>query len=189
MVQASITATTQAIGRQHQSCVPHWRYLLTCALYDDLLVRCGNRCEICEASAASQRWGKLCIDHDHAYGLWAVRGLLCQGCNRFIEHLPPNHPAVAGYLKAAWHLGKGWPLDVPAEPAVGFRVMDPRRRVWFRVEDGWARVNPLRHRFPARLVVPWVDVIHQVGAHNLLLLRPDDPAVRWRPLVLADRAR
>lgn len=169
-----------ARGRRHETCI-HRRYVLTCKQYDELLLRSENRCEICSATAASQLWEKLCIDHDHGHGLWAVRGLLCQGCNRFLDQLPRTHPAVAGYLQNAWHLSKGWPLDLPEEPPIGTRVMEPRRKVWVRIEDGWLRVNPHSRRAPIRMVIPWQEIVHLFGAHNLCLMRPGSTVWKWWP--------
>lgn len=168
-------------GRLHETCA-HRRYVLTCEQYDELLVRSGNQCEICRAHAATQQWGKLCVDHDHQYGLWAVRGMLCHGCNRFLDQLPRTHPAVADYLRNAWHLSKGWRLDVPQEPSLGARVMEPRRKVWGRVDEGWLRLNPHNHREPSVMVIPWREVIHRFGSHNLRVLLPDAPSIEWGSL-------
>lgn len=59
----------------------HPRYRLTCDEMDQLLARSGNRCEVCDIPAAETTQGHLMIDHDHALGKWAVRGLLCHRCN------------------------------------------------------------------------------------------------------------
>lgn len=52
------------------------RYNITPEQYDGLNVAQNGRCAICE------RPRPLCVDHDHDTG--AVRGLLCQKCNKGI---------------------------------------------------------------------------------------------------------
>src|SRR5689334_4245815 len=89
----------------HASCY-HVGYALTCAEYDDLVTRAAGCCELCERVTA-----RPCIDHDHSLGgTWAVRGLLCGGCNQQLRHVDSGRIAasarVAAYLSNAWHLGR-----------------------------------------------------------------------------------
>lgn len=59
-----------------------WEYGITVEQYDAMVAAQKNCCAICGATGESQRYGKLCIDHDHSTG--RVRGLLCDRCNRGI---------------------------------------------------------------------------------------------------------
>ncbi len=52
---------------------------LSVAGYDAMLAAQGGKCAICR-QAPSDRYKKLTVDHDHSTG--AVRGLLCQTCNK-----------------------------------------------------------------------------------------------------------
>lgn len=80
----------------------HRFYLMTCEDFRALEARAGGRCEICG------RTEPLGIDHDHALGAWAVRGLLCQKCNvglRLVDSGRQEPSAdIARYLSDAWHL-------------------------------------------------------------------------------------
>lgn len=87
---------------KHASCGTHPRYALTCAEYDDLLRLAKGRCRICKDVA-----DPLYIDHDHVLGDWAVRGLICHGCNLRLAKVESGRhrrtPAVSRYLANAWH--------------------------------------------------------------------------------------
>ena len=63
------------------------RYSLTPEQYDDLNVAQNGRCALCE------RPRPLCVDHDHDTG--AVRGLLCQKCNKGIGLLDDDPDVLA----------------------------------------------------------------------------------------------
>jgi len=60
----------------------HRTYKLTCLEFDDLENRARGRCERCGTTG-----GQLVIDHDHARGVDAVRGLLCHGCNQHLRRV------------------------------------------------------------------------------------------------------
>jgi hypothetical protein len=51
-------------------------------LYEELLTKQDRRCAICRTTEPSKRRAYFDIDHDHASG--ALRGLLCERCNRAI---------------------------------------------------------------------------------------------------------
>ncbi|MFB7732794.1 endonuclease domain-containing protein [Streptomyces sp. NPDC056112] len=86
---------------RHDSCY-HVGYSLSCAEYDDLLRLARGCCKICKTPTA-----KLYIDHDHAIGNWAVRGLICHDCNQDLKAVEAGRrkksPAVSRYLANAWH--------------------------------------------------------------------------------------
>jgi hypothetical protein len=86
----------------HPSCY-HIGYSLSCAEYDDLLTLADGRCMICRVPT-----GPLFIDHDHRLGQWAVRGLVCNGCNQHLKCIDARRREPAGaaarYLASAWHL-------------------------------------------------------------------------------------
>ncbi len=58
----------------------HDKYALTCAEFDQLVLRAEGRCDRCVIPMRDPQ-----IDHDHAIGGWAVRGLVCQSCNQAID--------------------------------------------------------------------------------------------------------
>jgi hypothetical protein len=60
-------------------CAVHRNYSLTCEEFEALWARAEGRCELCGTDAS-----KLVIDHDHRYGMAAVRGLVCTRCNLYI---------------------------------------------------------------------------------------------------------
>lgn len=77
-------------------------YGLSQAQYDEMLERQGGVCAICGKPEARVQGGKvkaLAVDHDHATE--AVRGLLCDLCNRVLglfEDDPDRFYAAASYL-------------------------------------------------------------------------------------------
>jgi hypothetical protein len=78
------------------------RYGITLEGYHRLLQEQGGGCAICGAAENGLKKNKmLCVDHDHASG--AVRGLLCDRCNKAIGYLNDD-PALVGralaYLQA-----------------------------------------------------------------------------------------
>jgi hypothetical protein len=89
------------VKRGHGSCY-HVGYRLSCAEYDDLRRLAEGRCKLCKAETP-----RLLIDHDHALGDWAVRGLICHPCNQHLKVVDagrrPKSPAVARYMANAWH--------------------------------------------------------------------------------------
>lgn len=86
---------------QHPSCY-HVSYSLSCDDYDDLLRIANGQCQVCEKANP-----RPFIEHDHALGQWAVRGLVCHVCNQRLRHVDagdkPATPAIARYLASPWH--------------------------------------------------------------------------------------
>lgn len=58
------------------------KYRLTPEQFQDLCAQQGGVCAICKEPPKRKY---LCVDHDHATG--AIRGLLCDACNKGIGHL------------------------------------------------------------------------------------------------------
>lgn len=113
----------------HETC-HHLRLRLSCQDFENLLERCANRCEICQIPGPDAPRGKLFIDHDHRYGLYAVRGLLCARCNilmRDVDRCLRADPRATAYIENAWFM---WRL---VNPPGSTAVNDPR--VW----GGWER--------------------------------------------------
>lgn len=81
----------------HRTCYNHLLYHLTCQDFERLLEQAAFCCQRC--GKANER---LAIDHDHAQGDHAVRGLLCPKCNthlRFVDAgTKPCDDATARYL-------------------------------------------------------------------------------------------
>lgn len=90
---------------KHPSCY-HVGYSLSCSEYDDLLRLADGLCSICKNENP-----RPYIDHDHTLGTWAVRGLICHGCNQHLKCVDagrrPVTPPVANYLANAWHERQG----------------------------------------------------------------------------------
>ncbi len=57
------------------------RYGLTLDDYNELLKKQGYACAICGTPHYDENGKRLSIDHNHASGFNAVRGLLCSNCN------------------------------------------------------------------------------------------------------------
>lgn len=87
----------------HPSCGTHQGRRLTCEEYDDLRQIMAGCCQMCGV-----RTDLLDIDHDHALGDWAVRGLLCGSCNCTLGWIEQGvrvaTPESERYLAYAWHV-------------------------------------------------------------------------------------
>lgn len=129
--------TARSVG--HETC-HHRLYYLTCTDYERLLARAGQSCEICGSSAAGQHRGKLVIDHDHAHGQGAVRGLLCSRCNAHMRRIDseerPLDEWTVNYLAwshPTWHAAqaaakdRGETLTAAIERALRRYVADHER--------------------------------------------------------------
>lgn len=96
-----------------------------------MLARAGGKCEICRIPAQEATRGKLFIDHDHNYGVFAIRGLICNRCNllvRKVEQGEKTDIRVTAYIANAWFM---WRLvNPPGRPGP---LKDPR------VFGGWER--------------------------------------------------
>jgi hypothetical protein len=113
----------------HETC-HHLRLRLSCEDFEALLARCGNRCEICDIPGPEAPRGKLFVDHDHRYGLYAVRGMLCARCNilmRDVDRRRRVDSRAEAYVANAWFM---WRL---VNPPGRYQITDPR--VW----GGWER--------------------------------------------------
>lgn len=90
----------------HPRCT-HKQYAMTCDEFESLLAAAQNACQMC-----SQPSARLVIDHDHGQGIWAVRGLLCAGCNWTLGRIENGRAratkAAGTYLSTPWHQGQGW---------------------------------------------------------------------------------
>jgi Recombination endonuclease VII len=89
----------------------HRAYGMDCAELDELYVRAKHRCEICGIS--ERTLGRpLCIDHDASIGQYAVRGLLCGGCNARISFGAWDRKfqrRAERFLANPWHHRPGGP--------------------------------------------------------------------------------
>lgn len=88
----------------------HKAYHITCEQHELLIARSHMRCEICQKPARHGVFG-LMLDHDHALGWRAIRGLLCPGCNARIGLVDRGRrsttPDLAAYLASPWHASVG----------------------------------------------------------------------------------
>lgn len=63
-------------------------YGLTLEQYEEMLLRCGYRCEVCGKMHEEKQYGRLTVDHNHKNG--KIRGLLCLRCNAGLGQLMDN---------------------------------------------------------------------------------------------------
>lgn len=91
-------------------CGTHRTYKMECCEFNALLARAAGHCEACGIPVGESGLGQLVIDHDHRYGVEAVRGLICSSCNTSLstsEHTQPlaeRHyiPRFDEYIRKAW---------------------------------------------------------------------------------------
>jgi len=147
-------------------CLRHRRYQLDCSEFVILLAETGARCGICGISGAEARPAYLVIDHDHDVGDWAVRGMLCSGCNRRIRGSRVPGPSAAAYLTEPWYLrrfaARGISLEPLPEPPAG-TIVGGRSGYWHRTERGWEAVHPRLYGAPRS----WQGLNHLLGPHNI----------------------
>jgi hypothetical protein len=83
----------------------HFAYRMTCEDFDALALRSQGLCELCFEAA-----DQLHIDHDHALGWGAVRGLVCPRCNALLRDIERGRKLadarVKAYFADSWHLGR-----------------------------------------------------------------------------------
>lgn len=80
----------------------HFLYQLTCNEFALLVARSEGRCERCGIATP-----RLSIEHDHAAGIWAVRGLVCHRCNITVSAIERGErnldQATLSYLASPFH--------------------------------------------------------------------------------------
>lgn len=148
------------------SCLRHRRYQLTCGEFVVLLAELGDQCGICRIPGTEARPAYLVIDHDHEVGDWAVRGMLCSGCNRRIRGSRVPSVDAAGYLASPWYLRRfaerGISLEPLPEPPVG-TIVGGRSSYWHRADSGWLPVHARLYGAPHS----WAGLNHLLGPHNI----------------------
>jgi hypothetical protein len=173
-----------AIG--HNNC-NHRTYRLTCRQYDRLLARAGGFCEICGLADHENAHGRLWIDHDHAIGDWAVRGLVCRRCNILLG-CSSYTPLMQAFLKRAFHRAltaeAGFKSFRAPEPDLMTVLVDHSLRPWRREAEGWWPLK--RHQSVPMIPVPWDFLIYTSGPHNL---RPAQLDAEVPPMAVANHPR
>ena len=126
-------------------------YGLPCVVYDAMLWRAGNRCEICGRTPEEARQPKLYIDHDSRLGTgWNhVRGLVCARCNSHLRYVDNGYrqptPGQQRYLDNAWFwtILPDWQLEQPwlpetcHNPNTALYWRDNPNRRWDRDHRRW----------------------------------------------------
>ena len=153
--------------REHEGpCLRHRRYHLSCAEFVVLVAAFGSRCGICKIAASDARPAYLVIDHDHEAGDWAVRGMLCSGCNRRIRDGRIPSPEAAAYLAGPWYLRRfaerGISLEPLQEPRAG-TIVGGRGSYWYRTEAGWTAMRDKPYGAPQS----WAALNYLLGPHNI----------------------
>lgn len=125
----------------HENC-NHTKYWLTCEQYEELLNACDNQCQTCgRPGTENPPHRKLFIDHDYAYGIWAVRGLLCGRCNGKLTYDKPAPEWAADYLADPWFkrafAEMGVSIERQPEPPIGSIFKSPKGPTWIRTERCW----------------------------------------------------
>jgi hypothetical protein len=180
-----VTCPHASIG--HARC-QHLNYDMTCADFAALVDRACARCEMCLATAADTKQGKLHIDHDHRRGPWAVRGILCSYCNingSVDAWAPRRSDAAKTYLSRSWvDEAHGSRVEIGDEPHLGVTVAaGTTRRIWTRADVGW---------WPAPghggMVVSWRRLNHLYAPHRFVTLGANAaPLMHW--LIAAEVAQ
>ena len=105
---------------KHPTCGKHRRYHLTCGQYDALVANAVGLCGLCGHPPRCDH--PLNIDHDHAVGWSAVRGLICCACNTRLGYIEKGRrkmdPSSRAYLASPWYADAGissfsCPADCP----------------------------------------------------------------------------
>lgn len=152
----------------HDRCNTHRGYKLSCDQYESLLARCGQRCEICRYVNGAP--GRLKMHIDHRGPRWAVRGLLCNGCNTRLQDANAFSGAAARYLVRPWWkrqcAAHGIPADPRnAQPPVGSAIRNQWGVIWMHVsQDRWlAPIQPGK----GTPLPGWSGLYDAYGPHNL----------------------
>jgi hypothetical protein len=170
--------------RDHATCTRHRSYALSCDQFDALLEHSGGNCELCGLEGDASAWGLLHIDHEHQVGRWAVRGLLCDGCNaRLQRHRRlPSTPPLLRYLASPWYRCElerlGLSDELPAEPGPGSSVATLGRS-WTRldteVDACWGSMHGRMHcTFKS-----WREIRYEYGPFHFRVIEERDSISKW----------
>lgn len=98
---------------QRRSC-GHKNYHLTCHEFGALEALARGRCALCARLPVQF----LCLDHDHAVGARAIRGLVCQSCNEVLANVDRGYrepdDRIVEYLANPWYQAMGMDGSCPA---------------------------------------------------------------------------
>jgi len=143
---------------------------MDCAEFAVLLAAYTDRCGICGVRGPDARPPWLVIDHDHKLGDWAVRGMICSGCNRRIRDGVRPPAEAAAYLANPWFVRRlaerGLSPEPMPEPPVG-TVIAGRKHKWERTERGWEPTPPGSRRYTST----WAGLNHGLGPYNIRIVR------------------
>lgn len=115
-------------------CSRHIRYRMDCKQYAEVKERAAGRCEVCGIPEPVRTPH---IDHDHRFGSWAVRGMVCPPCNqtlRYVDRGALPSAEIRAYLERPH-----WPKWYEPEPFRLYRIMEDNGelswRWWFPCPD------------------------------------------------------
>lgn len=134
----------------------HKLYMLTCKEFDELRAAARGICARCKRDDRP-----LVVDHDHAVGDWAVRGMICHQCNAYMALVDRGDKPVDGltadYLASAYY--KSRPPKIrkfPRSrcPECGGNILWSRKTRLFHLHDtsGGERCPQSRRPVPASIL-------------------------------------
>lgn len=129
----------------------HSMYMLTCEEFDRLRSAARGVCARCGRSDKP-----LVVDHDHAVGDWAVRGMICHKCNSIMALVDRGARPATGvtvhYLANAWYKSrppKARKFPRAICPACGGNIKWSRRTGRFFLHSGPGGASCPKSRKPA----------------------------------------
>lgn len=138
-----------------------------------MIARSQGKCEICGNQGFSEYgWrgvqAKPCIDHDGP--LWAVRGLLCVGCNNGLRSCNIFRPEALTYLANSWWAQQcevnRLPTSAQNEPPVGSAIRNQWDIVFVHSDNGWHAPKQRSGRAPQSM--DWKSLYDLCGPQNLV---------------------
>lgn len=151
------------------SCLTHRQYEMECAEFDALRARSAGHCEACGIPAEESRRGQLVIDHDHRYGMGAVRGLICSRCNTLLGHIESNTSTV--------------------DKVTRDRFNEYLRRAWFMQIARWSRLNGPQMSVPGEMSRLIEAVLRSSAVRTITEATGQQPTVEVLPVLMPGRIR
>lgn len=137
---------------------------MNCAEFEALNARSAGHCEACGIAAEQSASGRLVIDHDHRYGMGAVRGLICSSCN-----------GLLGALEGGTSTG---------DAVTRRRLDDYLGRAWFMQIARWARLHGPQMDVPGEIGNLVEAILRSPAVRTLTEAAGQQPAVEITPVLM-----